>query len=169
MAMKWLALTFFSLSATILAGSGFAIGSVPLGCCGIFAGLLAAVLVLLDAEARGLSVVLVLLVLVAVASALLGFNPYLLALAASSALIGWEFGLTATQTRAFSKQDVAKFAGKKLASLAGIGAGSLALTAIAFQARFRLSFGLAFGLGLAALALLGLAFRSAAAKTRSKS
>lgn len=170
MAMKRLALLFFSLSAAILAGSGFAAGSVPLGCCGIFAGLLAAVLVLLDAEARGLSVVLVLLVLVAVTGALFGFNPYLLAFAASCALIGWEFGLTAGQTRPFSKHDVARFARKKLASLVGIGAGSLALTAIAFQAQFRLSFGLALGLGLAALILLGLAFRiSTARKPRSRS
>jgi hypothetical protein len=168
MAMNRLALTCFSLSATILAGSGFAVGSVPLGCCGIFAGLVAAVLVLLDAEMRGLLVVLVLLVLVAAVGALFGLNPYLLALAASSALVGWEFGLTAGQTRPFSKQDVARFAGKKLASLAGIGAGSLALTAIAFQARFRLSFGLALGLGLAALALLGLVFRSTATRARSK-
>ena len=169
MAMKRLALFFFALSAAILAASGFAAGSVPLGCCGIVAGLLAAVLVLVNVETRGLSVVLVLLVLVAFAGALLGFNPYLLALAAGCALIGWEFGLTAGQTRPFSKQDVARFARKKLVSLVGIGTGSLALTAIAFQARFRLSFGLAFGLGLAALALLGLAFRSTATRTRSKS
>ena len=165
--MKRLALGFFSISAVSLAACGFAAGSLPLGCCSIFVGLLGGILVLLGAEPRGLSVILVLLVLVAVAGALFGFNPYLIAFAASSALIGWEFGLTAVQTRPFSKQEVAKFARKKLVNLAGIGVVSLALTAVACQARFRLSFGLALGLGFAALFLLGLAFRSTATRARS--
>ena len=169
MAMKRLALVFFSLSAAVLAACGFAAGLLPLGGCGVFLGVVGGVLVLFDAEARGLSLLLLLITLLAVANALLRATPYLVVFAAASALIGWEFGLTAVQTKPFSKPDVARFARKKLASLAGIGAGSLALAAIAFQAQFRLSFGLALGLGLAALLLLGLAFRSTTTRPRSNS
>lgn len=169
MAMKRLALLFFSISSGTLAACGFAAGLLPLGGCGVFVGVVGGVLVLFEAEARGLSLLLLLITLLAVANALFDANPYLVVFAATSALIGWEFGLTAVQTRPFSKRDVAKFARKKLASLAGIGAGSLALAAIAFQAQFRLSFGLALGLGLAALLLLGLAFRSTTTRPRSNS
>ena len=167
--MKRLALVFFAFSAAIFAGSGFAAGSVPLGCCGVFAGLLAGVLVPLDAAARGLSVVLVLFVLLSAVGALFGFNPYLLVLLASSALLGWEFGLTAAQTRPFSKRDAALFARRKLISLGAIGAASLVLATAALQTRIRFSFGLALGLGLAALVLLGLAFRTIARAHRSDS
>ena len=157
--MKWLALLFFSLSTATLAACGFAAGLLPLGGCGIFLGVVCGVLVLFEAEVRGLSLLLLLITLLAVANALFGANPYLVVFAASSALIGWEFGLTAVQARPFSKRDVARFARKKLVALGAIGAASLVLTVVAFQARFRLSFGLALGLGLAALILLGLGFR----------
>jgi len=169
MAMKRLALVFFSLSAAVLSACGFAAGLLPLGGCGIFLGVVGGVLLLFEAEAHGLSLLLLLTTLLAVANALFDANPYLVVFAAASALIGWEFGLTVVQTKPFSKPDVARFARKKLASLAGIGAGSLALAAIAFQAQFRLSFGLALGLGLAALLLLGLAFRSTTTRPRSES
>ncbi len=169
MAMKRLALAFFSISAATLAAGGFAAGLLPLGGCGVFLGVVGGVLILFEAESRGLSLLLLLITLVAVANALFSANPYLLVFAVSSALIGWEFGLTAVQTRLFSKRDVARFARKKLASLGAIVAASLVLTVVAFQIRFRLSFGLALGLGLAALILLGLAFRSTATRARSKS
>ncbi len=159
MAMKRMALVFFALSAATLAACGFAAGPLPLGGCGVFLGVVSGVLVLFDVEARGLLLLLLLITLLAVANALFGANPYLVVFAATSALIGWEFGLTAVQTRPFSKHDVARFARKKLVALGAIGAASLVLTVVAFQTRFRLSFGLALGLGLAALLLLGLGFR----------
>jgi len=167
--MKRLALVFVLLSAAALAGCGFAVGLLPLGGCGVFLGAIGAVLVLFEAQARGLSLLLLLFTLLATANALFGANPYLLVFAAASALIGWEFGLTALQTKPFSKPDVARFARKKLVSLGAIGTASLALATIAFQARFRLSFGLALGLGFAALLLLGLVFRLTATKVRRKS
>jgi hypothetical protein len=167
MAMKSLAITFFSISAAVLAGDGFASGSAALGFCGVSVGLLAGILVILDAESRGISILLVLHVLLTFVAALFGLNPYLLVLAASSALIGWEFGLTATETRPFPRRDVTKFACKKLAGLVCIGTVSLAFTAVAFQIRFRLHFGAALGLGVGALILLGLAFRGAATRDQS--
>ena len=159
--MKRLALLFFSISAATLAACGFAAGLLPLGGCGVFLGVVGGVLVLFEAEARGLSLLLLLITLLAVASALFDTNPYLLVFAVASALIGWEFGLTAVQTRPFTKRDIARFARKKLVSLGAIGAASLLLATAAFQTRLQLSFGLALGLGLAALILLGLAFRAA--------
>ena len=169
MAMKRLALVFFSLSAAVLAACGFAAGLLPLGGCGVFLGVVGGVLVLFEAEARGLSLLLLLITLLAVANALLRATPYLVVFAAASALIGWEFGLTAVQTKPFAKPDVARFACKKLVSLGAIGVASLVLTAAAFQTRLQLSFGLALGLGLAALLLLGLAFRSTTTRPRSNS
>jgi len=167
--MKWLALLFFSLSTATLAACGFAAGLLPLGGCGIFLGVVCGVLVLFEAEVRGLSLLLLLITLLAVANALFGTNTYLVVLAAATALIGWDFGLTAVQTKPFAKPDVARFACKKLIALGTIGVASLVLAIVAFQTRFRLSFGLALGLGLAALILLGLAYRSTATRAHSKS
>ena len=167
--MKRLALLFFSVSSATLAACGFAAGLLPLGGCGVFVGVVGGVLVLFEAEARGLSLLLLLITLLAVANALLDANPHLVVFAASSALIGWEFGLTAVQAGPFSKQDVARFARKKLVSLGAIGISSLVLAIVAFQTRYRLSFGLALGLGFAALVLLGLAFHTAARKPQRKS
>ena len=167
--MRLSALLFLSVSAAVLSACGFAEGSLPLGGCGLFLGGVGGVLVVFEAESRGLSLLLLLLTVLAVVDALFGANPYLLVFAAASALVGWEFGLTAVQTRPFSKQDAARFAGKKLVGGAAIGAASLALAAAAFRIHVRLGFGLALGLGFAALVLLGLAFRSAAARARRES
>jgi len=159
--MRRLSLLFFTLSAAALASNAFAAGSIPLGACSVFVGLLGGVLVYFDTSAHGLSILLVLITILAVIGRVCDGSPYVLVFAVTSALVGWEFGLSAGETRPFPKEAVNRYARKRAYILIVFGAASLLIVTAALHTRLQLSFGLALGLGLAALFLLGLALQTA--------
>jgi len=157
--MKTATFVCAAITCALLVGSGFSLGSIPLGGAAIIVAMIWTFTLWSDALKGVLSFLLVVETVLAVINVLYGTSVYLGGAVIVLALVSWELALAIGPLAPFSKDKVRPHAFRHVTQMLILAIGGYAFLVIPLQVRLQVGFRIALGLGLAAFLLFALLLR----------
>lgn len=157
--MRTVALVCAAITCGILAGSGFSLGSIPLGGAAVALAVVWVIILWSDARARLLSVLLVMATVLAAINVLYGTSAYAGGAVVVLALVSWELALAIESLAALPKEKVRALVYRHITQMLLVAMAGYALFAIPLQLSLHLDFRAALGLGLFIFLLFALLLR----------